>query len=401
MANLTAAKVRNAGPGRYSDGNGLILVVWPSGSRNWIQRITVDGKRKDIGLGGYPAVKLAEAREAARRNKEAVRSGRGPESGQHRAEPTFEAAAVRVHGERAPGWRNPKHAAQWIETLRRYAFPCIGSRRISTITTADVLAALMPIWHSKPETARRVRQRISTVMLWAVAHGYRADNPAGEVLGAVLPRQNGGGPRSHFKAVPYGDVGGALATIRQSGALPATRLAFEFLVLTAARSGEVRMATWAELDMDAATWTVPAERMKAGREHRVPLSPAALDVLHQAAAGIEGAGRSRPKRPRWPNRGDTAGAALVFPAPRGGPLSDSTLSKLLRENDVAGVPHGFRSSFRDWAAECTYTPHRVMEAALAHVVANKAEAAYARSDLFGKRRELMDQWAAYLREGTA
>ena len=394
MSNLTAAKVRNAGSGRYSDGNGLILVVWPSGSRNWIQRITVDGKRKDIGLGGYPAVKLAEAREAARRNKEAVRSGRGPESGQHRAEPTFEAAAVRVHGERAPGWRNPKHAAQWIATLREYAFPRFGAHRISTITTTDVLAALMPIWHEKPETARRVRQRISTVMLWAVAHGHRPDNPAGEVLGAVLPRKNGGGPRRHFKAVPYGDVGAALATIRETGALPATRLAIEFLVLTAARSGEVRLATWAEIDMDAATWTVPAQRMKAEREHRVPLSPAALAVLHQAAAGIEGTGATRRR-----NRADTA-AALVFPAPRGGPLSDSTLSKLLRENDVAGVPHGFRSSFRDWAAECTYTPHRVMEAALAHTIANKAEAAYARSDLFEKRRELMDAWAAYLTEGA-
>ena len=380
MANLTAAKVRNAGPGRYSDGNGLILVVWPSGSRNWIQRITVDGKRRDVGLGGYPAVKLADARDAARANKEAVRSGRAPAPVRDALEPTFEAAAVRVHGERAPGWRNPKHAAQWIATLREYAFPCFGSRPVSAITTADVLAALMPIWHDKPETARRVRQRISTVMLWAVAHGHRPDNPAGEVLGAVLPRRNGGAPRRHFPALPYGAVGGALATVRQSGALPSTRLAFEFLVLTAARSGEVRLATWAEIDMDAATWTVPASRMKAGREHRVPLSSAALDVLRQARE-LAG-GRS----------------ALVFPAPRGGPLSDSTLSKLLRENGVAGVPHGFRSSFRDWAAECTYTPHRVMEAALAHTIANKAEAAYARSDLFEKRRALMDQWAAYLME---
>ena len=391
MANLTAAKVRNAGPGRYSDGNGLILWVKPSGSRSWFQRITVDGKRRDIGLGGYPAVKLAEAREAAAANKAAVRSGRGPESGQHRAEPTFEAAAVRVHGERAPGWRNPKHAAQWIATLREYAFPRFGARRISTITTADVLAALMPIWHEKPETARRVRQRISTVMLWAVAHGHRPDNPAGEVLGAVLPRQNGGGRRRHFPALPYSEVADALAAVRESQATAATKLAFEFLILTAARSGEVRLATWAEIDMDAATWTVPAERMKAGREHRVPLSPAALDVLRRSAAGIKGAGASK-------RRGDTA-AALVFPAPRGGPLSDSTMSKLIRELGIQAVPHGFRSSFRDWAAECTYTPHRVMEAALAHVVANKAEAAYARSDLFDKRRALMNDWAAYLTEG--
>ena len=390
MAHLTAAKVRTAGPGRYSDGNGLILVVWPSGSRNWIQRITVDGKRRDIGLGGYPAVKLADAREAARANKEAVRSGRGPESGQHRAEPTFEAAAVQVHSERAPGWRNPKHAAQWIATLREYAFPRFGPRRVSSITTADVLAALMPIWHEKPETARRVRQRISTVMLWAVAHGWRPDNPAGDVLGAVLPRRNGGGPRRHFQALPYSDVADALAAVRASQATAATKLAFEFLVLTAARSGEVRMATWAEIDVEAATWTVPAERMKAGREHRVPLSAAALDVLDQA--------RAVPADARARARGS---AAHVFPAPRGGPLSDSTMSKLIRELGIQAVPHGFRSSFRDWAAECTSTPHAVMEAALAHVVANKAEAAYARSDLFDKRRTLMDQWATYLMEGES
>ena len=386
MANLTAAKVRNAGPGRYSDGNGLILVVWPSGSRNWIQRITVDGKRRDVGLGGYPAVKLAEARETAKANRETVRAGGVPLAVRDRAVPTFEAAAIRVHAERAPGWRNPKHAAQWIATLREYAFPAFGGRPVSTVTTAEVLAVLMPIWHLKPETARRVRQRINAVMLWAVAHGHRKDNPAGEVLGAVLPRQNGHGPKAHFKALPYGDVGAALAAVRASQAYPATRLAFEFLVLTAARSGEVRLMTWAEVDMDARVWTVPASRMKAGREHRVPLSQAALDVLNQARAGAT--------RHRY--RADNPAAALVFPAPRGGPLSDSTISKLIRELGIQAVPHGFRSSFRDWAAECTYTPHAVMEAALAHVVANKAEAAYARSDLFAKRRELMDAWAAYL-----
>ena len=381
MANLTAAKVRNAGPGRYSDGNGLILVVWPSGSRNWIQRITVDGKRRDVGLGGYPTVKLAEARETAKANREAVRAGGTPLAVRDRAEPTFEAAAIRVHAERAPGWRNPKHAAQWIDTLRQYAFPAIGARPVSTITTADVWNVLKPIWHAKPETARRVRQRINTVMLWAVAHGHRRDNPAGEVLGAILPRLNGR-PKAHFRALPYGDVGAALAAVRESQAGTATKLAFSFLVLTAARSGEVRSATWAEIDMDARVWTVPAVRMKAGREHRVPLAPAALDMLYQARASR----RYRADNP----------AALVFPSPRGGPLSDATMSKLIRELGIQAVPHGFRSSFRDWAAECTYTPHAVMEAALAHTIANKAEAAYARSDLFAKRRELMDAWAAYL-----
>ena len=389
MANLTAAKVRNAGPGRYSDGNGLILVVWPSGSRNWVQRITIDGKRRDIGLGGYPAVKLAEARETARANRETVRAGGVPLAVRDRAVPTFEAAAIRRHAELAPGWRNPKHAAQWIATLRQYAFPTFGGRPVSTITTAHVLSVLTPIWHAKPETARRVRQRIIDVMDWAEAHGHRARDFSARGVAAVLKRQNGHGPKAHFRALPYGDVGGALAAVRESQATTATKLAFEFLVLTAARSGEVRLATWAEIDMEGRTWTVPAERMKAGREHRVPLSRAALDVLNQARAAAT--------RQRY--RGDNP-AALVFPAPRGGPLSDSTISKLIRELGIQAVPHGFRSSFRDWAAEQSNAPHAVMEAALAHTISNKAEAAYARSDLFDRRRELMDAWAAYLASGS-
>ena len=389
MANLTAAKVRNAGPGRYSDGNGLILVVWPSGSRNWVQRITIDGKRRDIGLGGYPAVKLAEARETARANRETVRAGGVPLAVRDRAVPTFEAAAIRRHAELAPGWRNPKHAAQWIATLRQYAFPTFGGQPVSTITTAHVLSVLTPIWHAKPETARRVRQRIIDVMDWAEAHGHRARDFSARGVAAVLKRQNGHGPKAHFRALPYGDVGGALAAVRESQATTATKLAFEFLVLTAARSGEVRLATWAEIDMEGRTWTVPAERMKAGREHRVPLSRAALDVLNQARAAAT--------RQRY--RGDNP-AALVFPAPRGGPLSDSTISKLIRELGIQAVPHGFRSSFRDWAAEQSNAPHAVMEAALAHTISNKAKAAYARSDLFDRRRELMDAWAAYLASGS-
>ena len=390
MANLTAAKVRNAtDPGKYHDGNGLFLNVAKAGTRNWVQRITVHGRRRDIGLGAYPAVTLAMAREAAATNKQIARNGGNPVAHRDRAaEPTFEAAAVAVHRLNAPGWRNPKHAAQWIATLRQYAFPTLADRPVSTVTTADVMAVLMPIWWERPETARRVRQRIGTVMLWAVAQGHRPDNPAGDVLKAVLPRQrNGAGTRQHHRALPYGEVAGALASVRASKrASLATKLAFEFLVLTAARSGEVRLATWAEIDMDAATWTVPAERMKAGREHRVPLSRAALDVLRQAEGIERTAASSR--------------TGLVFPAQRTTrPLSDSTISKLIRELGIEAVPHGFRSSFRDWAGECTATPHSVMEAALAHTIPNKAEAAYARSDLFAKRRALMDAWAAFLAEG--
>ena len=379
MPSLTATQVKNASPGRYSDGNGLILAVTRTGSRSWVQRITIDGKRRDIGLGGYPTVTLAQAREAAVANRSLARRGGNPLAHRDRAgEPTFEAAAVRVHREHAPGWRNQKHAGQWISTLRTYAFARIGTRPVSSITTSDVMAVLMTIWHEKPETARRVRQRISTIMRWAVAHGYRTDDPAGVALSAALPRPRRNG-RVHHRALPYGEVAGALAAVQASQASPGTRLAFGFLILTAARSGEVRFATWAEIDWEGATWTVPKERMKAGREHRVPLSPAALDLLAQAR-GLPG--------PR---------SGLVFPSPTGKVLSDSTLSKLLRELGIQAVPHGFRSSFRDWASECTHTPHAVMEAALAHVVKNKAEAAYSRSDHLKKRRELLELWAQYLR----
>ena len=378
MPNLTATQVKNASPGRYSDGNGLILAVTRTGSRSWVQRITIDGKRRDIGLGGYPTVTLAQAREAAVANRALARRGGNPLAHRDRAgEPTFEAAAVRVHREHAPGWRNPKHAGQWLSTLRTYAFPRIGTRPVSSITTSDVMAVLMTMWHEKPETARRVRQRISTIMRWAVAHGYRTDDPAGVALSAALPRPRRVG-RVHHRALPYSEVAGALAAVQASQASAGTRLAFGFLILTAARSGEVRFATWAEIDWEGAVWTVPKERMKAGREHRVPLTPAALDLLGQARA-----------------LGQRSG--LVFPSPTGKVLSDSTLSKLLRELGIQAVPHGFRSSFRDWASECTHTPHAVMEAALAHVVKNKAEAAYSRSDHLMKRRELLELWAQYLR----
>ena len=241
------------------------------------------------------------------------------------------------------------------------------------MTTADVLAILTPIWHDKPETARRVRQRIGAVMKWAVAMGYRPDNPAGDALGQVLGRQRA--VVQHMRALPHGAVADALTTVRISGARVTTKDAFELLVLTAARSGEVRLATWDEIDLDAAVWTIPAARMKAKRDHRVPLSGRAIEILHDARRRSDGTG-------------------LVFRSPRGKPLSDMTLSKLIKELGIAAVPHGFRSSFRDWAAERTDTPREVVEAALAHTVRNPTEAAYARSDLFERRRRLMDDWAS-------
>ena len=238
------------------------------------------------------------------------------------------------------------------------------------------LAILTPIWHDKPETARRVRQRIGAVMKWAVAMGYRPDNPAGDALGQALGRQQT--VVQHMRALPHSAVADALTAVRASQASVTTKRAFEFLVLTVARSGEVRLATWDEMDLAAGVWIIPAARMKAKREHRIPLSGRALAILFDARRLSDGTG-------------------LVFRSPRGKPLSDMTLSKLIKELGIAAVPHGFRSSFRDWAAEQTNTPREVVEAALAHTVRNSTEAAYARSDLFERRRRLMDDWAAYLR----
>ena len=316
-------------------------------------------------------------------NRKIAREGGDPLAQRRRttAIPTFEAATATVIDLHRHGWKNDKHAAQWGATLRSYMFPRFGQRSVADITTADVMSVLMPIWNEKPETARRVRQRISTVMKWAVAQGYRADNPAGDAIGAALPKHNGKTKR-HHRALPHGEVAAAIKKVRESNAGRSVKLAFEYLVLTAGRSGEVRLATWDEIDMETATWTVPAARMKAGREHRVPLCDRAMAILDEARAIADGSG-------------------LIFPGTRTGkPLSDMTLSKLMRDLSLDGVPHGFRSSFHDWASELTHTPRDVMEAALAHTVRDKVEAAYNRTDLFERRRTLMDQWASYL-DGAA
>ena len=374
---LTAAFVKHAEPGKHYDAHGLFLKVEPGGTRRWVQRIVVHGRRRDIGLGGFPLVTLAEARQQAFANRKLARAGGDPIALRRQGHvPTFADAAEKVITFHAGNWRDGgKSAQQWRASLRDYAMPRLGRLQVSAVTSADVMAVLLPIWHDKRETARRVRQRIGAVMKWAVAQGYRQDNPAGEAIGAALPRN--GHVRKHMAALPHADVSDALARVQVSAAGASTKLAFEFLVLTAARSGEVRLATWDEIDLAAAVWTVPAERMKAKREHRVPLCDRAVEILHEA-------------------RDFSDGNPLVFPSPRGKALSDMTLSKLVREQGIAAVPHGFRSSFRDWAAEETNHPREVVEAALAHVIQNKVEAAYARSDLFERRRRLMDEWAAYL-----
>ena len=379
---LSASQIRaTTQPGLYADGLGLYLKVDEAGTKRWLQRVVVQGKRHHLGLGSWPGVSLKDAREVAVNNRALARTGRNPiHERKQQGMPTFAEAAERVMAFRRPTWRNAKHAAQWRATLATYAYPAIGHRLVGDITSGDILEVLTPIWTVKPETASRVRQRIRAVLDWCIAQGFRADNPAGDAISAVLPRVSK--DVTHHRALAYSAVADTLRSMRRASASLATRLCFEFLVVTATRSGEVRHARWKEIDKEDRTWTIPAVRMKAQREHRVPLSDHALEVLVQA-------------------RGLDNGSGLVFPAPRTGKaLSDSTLSKMLRVLGEDAVPHGFRSSFRDWAAECTDTPHAVMEAALAHVVPNAVEAAYARSDLFDRRRDLMQQWADYLGEGA-
>ena len=376
---LSAAFVRTiTKPGKYGDQHGLILRVKPSGSKQWLWRGMIRGKRTDLGLGGWPYVSLAEARQAAFDNRKLARAGGDPLALKRRPDvPTFAEAVERVVAIHEPNWKDGARSADiWRSSLGRYAIPRLGRKRVCDIDTADVLAVLVPIWADKRETARRVRQRIGAVMKWAVAQGYRQDNPAGEAIGAALPKN--GVAKSHMKALPYSEVAGAIANIRASArAWRGTKLALEFLVLTAARSGEVRGAQWSEIDLEARTWTVPGSRMKAGKPHRVPLSARALDVLQEAREVADQGG-------------------LVFPSVTGRPLSDSTLSKLCRESRVGCVPHGFRSSFRDWCAERSNAPREVCELALAHVNADRVEAAYMRTDLFERRRELMAEWSEYL-----
>ena len=375
---LSAAFVRTiAKPGKYGDQHGLILRVMPSGSKQWIWRGTVRGRRVDMGLGGWPYVSLAEARQAAFEHRKLARAGGDPLALKRRPNvPTFAEAVETVIAIHEPNWKNgSRSAAIWRSSLGRYAMPGLGRKRVSDIDTSDVMAVLLPIWAGKRETAKRVRQRIGAVMKWAIAQGYRHDNPAGDAIAAALPKN--GVPKKHMRALPYPEVAGGIAKIHQSAAWTGTKLALEFLVLTAARSGEVRGARWSEVDLEARTWTVPVERMKMGKPHRVPLSARALEVLSEAREIADDSG-------------------LLFPSVTGRSLSDSTLSKLCRENSVGCVPHGFRSSFRDWAAECSDAPREVCELALAHVNADRVEAAYMRSDLFEKRRELMEAWASYL-----
>ena len=379
---LSASFVRSViEPGVYGDGRGgfgLRLVVKRTAngrlSKAWAQRVIVGGRATNLGLGTWPVVTLKEARDTALANRRIIAQGQDPRSG---GVPTLEEAAEKVIAIHAAGWRDGgKSEKQWRASLDTYAMAKLGRKPVDQITTSDVLGVLLPIWSTKRETARRVRGRIGAIMKWAVVEGYRSDNPAGDAIGEALPKT--AAPRQHQRAIPYSEVVGAIAAVRASGAHWATKAAFEFLVLTASRSGEVRGARWSEIDLDTATWAIPAARMKSNIAHRVPLSNRALQVLAEAQ-----------------QRKDTSG--LVFPSATGKAMSDGTIGKLLRELEINAVAHGFRTSFRTWCSD-TGTPRDLAERALAHTVRDQTERAYARSDMLDRRRDLMGQWSEYLNQ---
>jgi integrase len=377
MGNLTANMLRGSlEPGRHHDGDGLFLNVTPTGARSWICRVQKNGRRRDIGLGSAKKVSLAQARQRSAEVRSQVEAGIDPVLQRKKAEgiPTFREAAAAVYAENKKSWKNKKHRGQWLTSLQTYAFPKIGDVAVSDIESSHVRDVLIAIWLEKNETARRVRQRIGMVIDWAIAKNYRAHplpmNAINKSLPKVRNRQN------HLAALHYSKVAAFVGKLRERESIG--RLAFEFLILTAARSGEVRGALWSEIDLTERTWTIPAERMKADVEHIVPLSDAALDVLNRARVHKED------------------GNDLVFPGTRHGkPMSDMTLTKICRDAEVDAVPHGFRSSFRDWVSEETDFDRDVAEMALAHTIANPVEAAYRRGKLLQKRRKLMNLWADY------
>ena len=378
MGKLTATKIKNlAQAGRYSDGDGVFLDLTGAGRGSWMLRVQVGGKRRDIGLGPLKSVSLADARQAAYEMRRKITQGIDPVAERKRERlvvPTFSEAAELVHEENKAGWKNGKHQKQWLATLQTYVFPAFGDRPVSEVDTSAIRDVLATIWLSKPETARRVRQRIGTVLDWAFVKGFRAAEAPMRSLSKGLPRQ----PKKdgHFAAMSYADVPTFMQRLNERKSVG--RLALEAAILTAARSGEIRFARWPELDLEAALWSIPGERMKMGRPHLVPLAPQAVDVFRRA------------EKLRVP------ATDLVFPGQQlKKPMSDMTLLKILRDMDTGVTVHGFRSAFRDWVADKTLYPGEVAEAALAHAVANKVEAAYRRTDFLEKRRSLMTEWADF------
>ena len=382
---LSALEVKRlTAPGLHAVGTvaGLRLLVKPTGARSWVLRTMVGTRRAELGLGGYATVSLAQAIEYAREALQAIRAGNDP-AAERRAkrttvEWTFRKTAEAYIAAHRAGWKSAKHADQWGNTLEAYAFPMFGQKHVRDVSKADVLAAIEPIWSTKNETATRVRNRIELILNYAVQRELRPEglNPArwrGN-LDAALPKPGKVAKVEHHAALAIDGMHAFMQRLSRAEGTGARAL--EFAILTAARSGEVRGATWAEIDPQAAVWTIPAERMKSGRAHRVPLSDRVLELLEAL--------------PRF------EGCELVFPGTKNQALSDMTLTAVLRRMKVEATAHGFRSTFRDWVAERTSTPNEVAEMALAHAVGDATEAAYRRGDLFEKRRELMTLWAKFI-----
>ena len=375
---ITAQFARNCTKaGRYSDSSrtGLFLLVGKQGSKSWGQRLRVNGVRKDIGLGSFKHLSLKDAREKAFENQQAVKNGNGLV--RKTGVPTFREAAAKVIAMNEGDWRSPKTKQNWENVFRQYVFPSIGDMPIDKPITGDIMSILEPL-SAKKDTVRKIRQRTSQVFQWAIGHEYRADDPAGPALLAAMPKLKAKRKRKHNPALPYDQVQGVLDAVRDSDSYVITKLCFEFVVVTAVRSGEARGARWSEIDLDAKTWTIPESRTKTGMTYRIPLSDQAIKILKQAK--------------------EYSATDLVFRSPRGKALSDNTLSKVLRELGYQGqqTVHGFRSCFRDWAAEKTDAPGEIVEFCLAHIVGKGAELAYRRTDYFEKRRVLMQEWADYL-----
>lgn len=370
-----AAKLKT--PGRHSDGGGLYLFIDQHGRRRWIFMYARDGKRTELGLGGGRDLSLAQARSEAGKLRVMLAAGGNPKAERARDDqiPTFGECADAYVEAMSPSWRNAKHAAQWKMTLTEYAKPIRG-KPVHEVATQDVLDVLQALWKRTPETAERLRGRIENVLDAAKAKGHRSgENPArwrGH-LDQLLPKRQRLS-RGHHAALPYDALPDFMADLRGRSAVAA--LALEFTILTAARTGEVLGAQWNEIDREKKVWTIPAIRMKAGREHRIPLSSRAVEIVEaMQELGMEG---------------------FVFPGPKvKKPLSSMAMAMLLRRMKAEITVHGFRSTFRDWASETTGFPHEVCEMALAHTIGNKAEAAYRRGDLFDKRRKLMQAWASY------
>ena len=367
-------------PGAYGDGgqgsHGLILRVREAKgggvTKSWVQRVIIHGRPTNIGLGPTWLVTLGQAREKAIDNHRIAKRGGDPRRTYNI--PTFAEAVEKVIAMHSAGWKEGGRTADaWRSQLARHAAP-LADKRVDKVTSGDVLGVLEPIWLTVPEVAKKQRHRINAVMKWSIAQGYRTDNPAGEALSAALPKQNGG---QHHRAIPARGVPDVIAAVHASTAWQGSKLAFEFLALTACRSGEVRLATWAEINRERRVWTIPAARTKTAIVHRVPLTDAALRVLDEAE--------------QLTNR-----RGLIFPSITGRVLNASTLSNMLLDLDAGMVPHGLRSSFRSWAAEATDYPWEIAEMALGHTVGSKVERAYLRTDLFEKRVQLMQDWADFL-----